>query len=111
MSANLEQFQKFGKEQMEAVQSATSEFAKGLQSIAAEAADYSKKSVESGSAFVEKLVGVKTLDEAIKLQADFAKASFENIIAQSTKIGELYSNLAKTAYKPLEGVIAKVQAK
>ena len=28
-------------------------------------------------------------------------------MAQSTKIGELYANVAKEAFKPLEGIVAK----
>ena len=30
------------------------------------------------------------------------------IDAQATKIGELYTDLAKESYKPLEGIMAKV---
>jgi phasin family protein len=111
MSANFEQIQQFGKEQVEAVQAATSEFAKGLQAIATEASEYSKKSIENSSAFVAKLSATKQIDEALKLQAEFAKTSYEDFIAQSAKLGELYTNFAKQAFKPVESAIAKVQGK
>ncbi len=111
MSANLEEIQKFGKEQIEAVQAAASEFAKGLQAIAAEASEYSKKSFEDSSAFVAKLSATKQLDEALKLQTEFAKTSYEGFVAQTAKLGELYSNVAKQAFKPVESAIAKVQGK
>ncbi|MGO9389436.1 phasin family protein [Rhodoblastus sp.] len=111
MSANFEQIQKFGKEQIEAVQAATSEFAKGLQAIATEASEYSKKSIENGQAFVAKLSATKQIDEALKLQSEFTKTSYEDFIAQSTKLGELYTNFAKQAFKPVESAIAKVQGK
>jgi len=29
-------------------------------------------------------------------------------VAEATKMGELYTNLAKETYKPIEGMIAKV---
>jgi hypothetical protein len=35
--------------------------------------------------------------------------SFEDFVAQSKKIGELYSNLAKLAFKPVEEAVAKSQ--
>ena len=65
MAYDFEAFQKFGKEQFEAASAAMGEVAKGLQAIATEATDYSKKSFADSSALVEKLVGVKKLDEAI----------------------------------------------
>ena len=34
----------------------------------------------------------------------------EGMIAAMTKVGELYQNLAKEAFKPVEAAVAKVQA-
>jgi len=110
MNANFDQFQKFGKEQLDASMAAASNFAKGVQAIVAEQSDYAKKSVEAGSAFVEKMLGSKTMESAIQAQQDFAKSSYEGFVAQATKVGQLYQNLAKEALKPVEGVVAKVQA-
>ena len=107
MSYDFEAIQKFGKEQLEATQAAFTEVAKGLQAIATEAQDYSKKSIETGSAHVEKLLGVKKFDEAITLQSDFAKQAYEGFVAQATKFGEIYTNLAKDAFKPVEAAVAK----
>ena len=109
MAYDFEDFSKFGKEQLEATQSALTEVAKGLQAIATEAGDYSKKSLADGSAYVEKLVGVKKLDEAISLQTEFAKSSYEGFVAQATKFGEMYQAVAKEAFKPVEGALAKLQ--
>jgi phasin family protein len=110
MAINFEEYQNFGKAQLEAVQAAATEVSKQLQAIAAETTDYSKKSVENGSAFVEKLLGVKELNEAIALQQEFAKTSYEGFVAQVTKLGELYTNVAKEAFKPVEAAIAKVKS-
>ncbi len=110
MSSNFDEFQKFGKEQLEAASSVAASLAKGFQTIAAETTDYSKKSIESNSAFVEKLLGAKSLDNAIQIQSEYAKSAYEGFVAQATKIGELYTNLAKEAFKPVETVFAKVQA-
>ncbi len=110
MANTLEDFQKFGKAQLESATSSSSSFVKGLQTIAAETTDYSKKTLESGSAFLEKLLGSKSLETAIQLQSEYAKASYADFVAQATKMGELYSSLAKEAFKPVELAIAKVQA-
>ena len=39
------------------------------------------------------------IEEAIELQSDFAKSAYEDIIAQATKVGNLYSDLAKDAFR------------
>ncbi|MEJ0095834.1 MAG: phasin family protein [Methylocella sp.] len=110
MANNFEDFQKFGKEQLETATSASTTFAKSLQTISAEAADYSKKSLESNSAFFEKLLGAKSLDTALQLQTEYAKSSYASFVAQATKMGELYTNLAKEIFKPIEAAMSKVQA-
>jgi phasin family protein len=110
MATNFDEFQKFGKEQLDAATTAASSLAKGLQTIAAEATDYSKKSMENSSAYIEKLLGANSLDSAIQIQSEFAKTSYEGFVAQMTKISELYSSLAKEAMKPVEGAIAKAQS-
>jgi phasin family protein len=110
MAYDFDSFQKISKEQIDATTAAFTEVTKGLQAIATEATDYSKKSLETGSAYVEKLLGVKKFDEAITLQSEFAKQAYEGFVAQATKFSELYTNVAKEAFKPVEGAIAKVQA-
>src|ERR1700733_13359134 len=110
MTANFDEIQKFGKEQLEAASSVAASLAKGFQTIAAETTDYSKKSLESNSAYVEKLLGAKSLDNAIQIQSEYAKSAYEGFVAQATKIGELYTSPAKEAFKPVESALAKVQA-
>ena len=56
---------------------------------------------------VEKLSGVKSMEEAIKLQTEFAKSAFETFVAESQKIAGLYTDLAKQNFKPFAGSIAK----
>jgi sporulation protein YlmC with PRC-barrel domain len=92
MTNNFDDFQKFGTEQL---------VGKSLQTIA-EATNYSKKSLENSSAFLEKLLGAKSLDAAIQIQSEYAKTFYAGFIAQATKMGELYSNFAKEALKPLK---------
>lgn len=107
----FEDIQKVGKENLDAAVKAFGAQQKGVQAIALEVADYSKKTIEAGSAQFEKLAGVKTLDKAIELQTDYAKAQYEGYVAYATKVGEMVTELAKEAAKPFEGFMAKVQAK
>jgi len=107
MVMKVEDFQNLGKEQYEAALASVSNFTKGYQAIATAYADYSKKSFEDTTAFVEKLSGVKSLEKAIELQTEFSKSAYESFVSESKRISELYAGLAKEAYKPFEGYVAK----
>jgi hypothetical protein len=109
MLKNFEDFQKLGKDNLDTCMKSFGTVSKGWQAIATEFADYSKKSFEEGSAHLEKLFGVKSLEKAIELQSDYLKTSYEGFVAEATKISELYSDLAKETYKPFEGIIAKAK--
>lgn len=107
---NFDEANKTGKEAMDTILKNYSSVAKGMQAIATEAADYSKKSFEEGVAHFEKLSTVKSFEAAFELQTSFLKKSYESYIAEATKIGEMYSELAKSAYKPYEAPVAKATA-
>ena len=64
---------------------------------------------EDGTAALEKLFGVKSLDKAIEVQTEYAKTAYEGFVAKATKIGELYADLAKETYKPFETMMAKAK--
>lgn len=106
MMKSFEELQSFGKDGFEAYVASSTALSKGFQAIAQEAADFSRKSFENGTAAFEKLAGVKSLDKAIEAQQAFAKESYETLVAQMSKMNELYVNTAKEAYKPFEASLA-----
>jgi len=108
MLTNFDEMQKLGKDNVEATVRSFGVASKGLQAIAAEVTNYSKKSFEDSTAAVERLMGAKTLEKAIEVQTDYVKTAYEGFVAQATKIGELYADIAKESYKPFEGYLAKV---
>ncbi len=110
MNQQFESFQKLGKDQMDVTLKTFGAVSKGAQTIASEVADFSKKSFEQGTAALEKLVGAKTLDKAVEIHTDYLKSSYEGLVAQSTKMGEIYSSLAKEAFKPYESAFSKATA-
>ena len=111
MAANLEDVQKLGKDQMEQFSATATAVTRGLQAIASETTDYSKRSIENTSSFFEKLFSAKSIDTAIQLQSEFAKSQFEGFIAQATRVSEIYKDIAKEAFRPVETAMNKgVQA-
>ena len=107
MIKNFDDMQKMSKDNVDATMKSFGALSKASQAIATEFADYTKKSFEDGTKVMEKLLGAKSLDKAIEIQTDYAKTAYEGFVAQATKMGELYADLAKETYKPFESYMAK----
>lgn len=106
MTQQFDNMQKLGKDNMDVAVKTFGTMSKGAQTFAVEAADFAKKSFEQSTATFEKLAGAKTLDRAIEIQTDYVKGAFDSFVVQSTKMGELFANVAKEALRPYEGVVA-----
>jgi hypothetical protein len=109
MVKNFEDLQQVSKENMDSALKSWGVLSKGSQAIAVEVADYSKKAFEDGTAALEKLFGVKSLDKAIEVQTEYAKTAFEGFVAQASKLGALYAGLAKETCQPFETLMAKAK--
>jgi hypothetical protein len=98
-----------GNGQLDAAPMEATSFMTIFQAIVAEGTDYTKKSVEAHLAYAGKLLGAKALETVIQVQSEYAKTSYAAFVAQATKMGELYSNLAKAGFMPAELAIANMQ--
>lgn len=106
MIKSYEELQTLGKDGFEAYVAAASAVTKGFQTMAQEAAEYSRKSFEQGTAAVERAVASKSIDKAFEVQQGYAKDAYEAFLGQMSKMGELYVATAKEAYKPFEASLA-----
>lgn len=104
----FEDIQKFGKDSVEAATKSFGAVSKSAQAIAAETVDYSKKAFEESTAAMEKLFGAKSVEKAMEIQQEYLKSAYEGFVAQATKVGEMYTDLAKEIYKPYEGYLSKL---
>lgn len=103
MINGFEDLQKVGTENVNKLLESFGALSRGFQAIAAETADYSKKAMDDGATHFERLLGVRTLDRAVEVQADYLKASYAAAVGQASKVGELYADVAKAALKPFDG--------
>ncbi|MBC8130235.1 MAG: phasin family protein [Rhizobiaceae bacterium] len=97
---------KMSKEAMDNAMKSFSVMTKGMQQIAAETTDFTKRSYEHSAKTFEQLAQVKSLDKVVEVQNEYAKSAYQAWVAQATKMGELYADLAKEAYKPFETMMS-----
>jgi hypothetical protein len=103
---NFEDTNRKSKEAMDTVLRSCSETAKGLQAIATETTEYSKKSFQDAVSHLETLSGARSFETVFELQSGYVKSAYESFIAEATKLTEMYSDIAKTAYKPYDAPVA-----
>jgi hypothetical protein len=107
MANGYEDVQKIMKDSMDTAVRSAGVITKSIQAIATETTDYSKKSVEEGSKYVESLFGAKSVETMLELQTVYMKKAYEDAVGQFTKMGAMYTELAKEMAKPYEGFAAK----
>ncbi len=78
------------------------------QAIADEYRRYTTESLDRTQTFFGRLAGVYSLDKAFELQSEFARQAYDGFLAESLKIRELHSQLAKQRLKQWEGFVARM---
>ena len=105
--SNVEQVKQQAREQSDAAMVSANHVAAGVQAITAAHSEYTKKAFQDGSEFMTKLASLKTPSDVMALQSEYAKTAYEEFVAEAMKISGLYADLAKQAYKPLEGLVPR----
>jgi phasin family protein len=86
----------------EAASRSFTEANKGFQALAAEMMKYSKSAFDDAIHTWEQLIGVRSLEQAMQIQSDYAKRVYENHMAELKKLGEMTVGMVRDASKPVE---------
>ncbi|MBL8807820.1 MAG: TIGR01841 family phasin [Rhodospirillales bacterium] len=97
----FEDMAKFSKDNLDAVVSASTVYAKGFETFGKAFYALSQETVEASATVAKALLGAKTLKEAVDLQTDFAKTTFDKFVAESTKLSEMSIKVANEALEPI----------
>ena len=102
MSDGFETFQKFGKNNVDFALRSAEAVTKGLQTIAAETNEYSRRSFDASASAFQKLTAAKTLNNAVAVQSDFARAAYEDYVGQMFRFSEIVADMAKDVSTPYQ---------
>jgi phasin family protein len=100
MSKGMEDMAEFNRQNMEAVVASSKRVAKAAEEINAELAAYAKKSYEDGMAAMKEMSAAKSMTELFEKQQEFARASLEAFIAESSKLNDMTTDAAKECFEP-----------
>lgn len=96
-----EDLSKFSQENLEAYAAAGTTVAKGFETIGRVWVSFIQETFETGERVADALLSAKTLREAVDMQTDFAKTTFDKLIAEGTKVSEISVKVANEAAEPI----------
>lgn len=96
-----EDLSKFSKENLDAYVAAGTTVAKGFETISKAWVAFTQETFEAGAQVAKALLSAKTLREAVDVQTDFAKTTFDKLVAEGTKVSEISVKVANEAAEPL----------
>jgi phasin family protein len=102
----FEDMNAFGKGNVEALVESSKIAAKGIETLSQEAAEFTRKSFEDATAAFKTLSSVKSPTEFMKLQSDYVRASFDAMIAETSRSTETMLKLAGEVAQPISNRMA-----
>lgn len=96
-----EDLTKFSKENMDAYVVAATTFAKGAEAGGKAWLSFIQETMDAGAQVAKSMLAAKTLREAVDVQTDFAKTTFDKMVAEGTKLSEISVKVANEAAEPI----------
>jgi hypothetical protein len=70
---------------------------KGFQALAAEMTEYSRAAFDDAIRTWEQLIGVKSFEQALQIQSDYAKRVYDKHIAELSKLSQMCVGMVSDA--------------
>ncbi|HEY3778137.1 MAG TPA: TIGR01841 family phasin [Rhizomicrobium sp.] len=100
---SYDRFFDYGRETLEAYVKAANAAGKGVETLHNEIYAWSRQSFADSVSAAKAVFGSRSVHEALELQGDFVKSSFETYVGEVTRLGEIAFATAKETIVPLQG--------
>ena len=100
-NASGEEVADFGREVFAAIVQSQTAVARGLEALSVEMTGLAISGIDAATRTATDMLGVKTLADAIEVNAGFTRSSFEAVVGGSGKLSELGMKLATEASQPI----------
>jgi phasin family protein len=98
---SMEELNEFNRGNVEAFVQAGKAAAQGFEKLAQGAVEFSKKSLEEGTAAVRTLSAAKTPNEFFAAHNEYAKSYFDNLVAEMSRVTETSLKIVGEVFEPL----------
>ena len=93
------------KQNVEAMVKAGDVLTKGCETVGKAYFDFAQASAEASVEATKAMMGAKTVKDFVDIQSDFARTSFDNFMAESSRLSEMTVKLANEAFAPLQAQV------
>jgi len=100
-NASGEEVADFGREVFAALVKSQTALARGLEAMSVEVTGLAISGIDAATRTATDMLGVKTLSDAIEVNAGFTRSSFDALVGGSAKLSELGMKLATVASQPI----------
>lgn len=111
MAARAEDVADFAREAYEAFAQSQEAMARGFEAFGLEIVGLARTGIDRAAKTASEMLAVKTLSDALDVNAGFARDSFDTLVEGSTRLSELGIKLAREAAQPLFATWQKDWAK
>jgi hypothetical protein len=91
----------FGRDTFAALAQSQAALAQGLEALSVEMAGLALSGIETAARTATKMLGIKTLSDAIEVNAGFTCSSLDALVGGSAKLSELGAKLAAETSQPI----------
>ncbi len=100
-NASRDEVADFGREVFAALVQSQTAVARGLEAMSVEVTGLAISGIDAATRTATDMLGVKTLSDAIEVNAGFTRSSFDALVGGSAKLSELGMKLATEASRPI----------
>ena len=97
----VEEVTELSRGNVEALVASTKIAARGVETLSQDVAEFGRKSFEEASATLKSFAEVKSPADLFRLQSEFARAQFDAMVAESSKVSEAMIKLAGEVAEPI----------
>jgi phasin family protein len=109
-AAGISELSAQSKQNLEALVASAAAAQKGVETLSAQSAAFTKKSWEDGVAAAQSMSQARSIQELLELQTTWAKTATETYLAEVTRATEVLTASVKDSFKPInERVTASVE--
>jgi Phasin protein len=95
-----EDLAQFGRDAFAALTQSQAALARGIEALSVEMAGIALSGIDTATRTATKMLGVKTLSDAIDVNTGFTCSSLDTLVGSSAKLSELGVKLAAETYQP-----------
>ena len=109
-AAGLNELNVQGKQNLEALVASAAAARKGVETLSAQTAAFTRKSWEDGVAAAQSMSQARSIQELLELQTNWAKSATEAYLAEVTRATDVLTASVKDSFQPInERVTASVE--